>query len=106
MEYNTRGTDIFEDEGWDNLVILDACRYDAFSEQTPSRGTLESRESRGSASEQFIQGNFTGKTLYDVVYVSANRRFLHIWDELDCKFYAHHDIERTGSLAVSELKAV
>ena len=106
VEYNTRGTDIFEDEDWDNLIILDACRHDTFAEQAPSRGTLESRESRGSASEQFIRGNFTGKTLHDVVYVSANRWFLHIRDELDCELHAHHDVERTESLAVSEPEAV
>ena len=43
------GTHIM-DEDWDNLIILDACRYDLFEEVNTIDGTLESRISLGSAS--------------------------------------------------------
>lgn len=93
-EYNPEGIDIFEDEDWDNLIILDACRYDAYKNTTPFDGTPESRESRGSSSGQFITGNFKNKKLHDVVYVSGNRWYLKLREELNCEVHAFHDVER------------
>jgi hypothetical protein len=93
-ECNESGTDVFADEDWDTLVILDACRYDIYAEMTPFRGRVESRESKGSASRQFVRGNFTDKTLHDTVYVDGNRWFLKLRDELNCELHAHHDVER------------
>jgi hypothetical protein len=92
--YNPSGTDVFRDEDWDNLILLDACRLDAYRDLTPFDGPVESRESRGSASKQFVRGNFTDKTLHDVVYVSGNRWFLSLEDELNCELHAYHDVER------------
>jgi hypothetical protein len=64
------------DEKWDNLVILDACRYDAFREMNTIEGVLEARISRGSTSEEFLRENFvrhpTRTRFDDVVYVAAN----------------------------------
>lgn len=73
-EYYSEGTDVF-DEDWDNLIILDGCRYDALAEQLDDYdidGDLQSRTSRGSATAEFIRGNFDGRTLDDVVYVTAS----------------------------------
>jgi len=92
--YNPDGTDIFEDEDWDNLVLLDACRYDEYAERTSLPGTLEKRSSRGSASKQFVRGNFTGKTLRDTVYVSGNQWYLKLHEELQSELYKYHDVER------------
>lgn len=92
--YNTDGTDVFADEDWDNLILLDACRYDAYRAVNPFDSDPESRVSAGSASEQFVKGNFGGKTLHDVVYVSGNQWFLHLKDELDCELHYYHDVER------------
>src|SRR5208282_1385184 len=64
------------DESWDNLIILDACRYDTFRELNQIRGLLEYRISRGSSSEEFLLENFTKhpttENFSDLVYVAAN----------------------------------
>ena len=73
-EYGS-GIDIMAEE-WDNLIILDACRYDAFAETNDIDGTLESRISRGSHSDVFMQANFAGRQLHDTVYVGGNP-FIH-----------------------------
>ncbi|WP_328764515.1 hypothetical protein [Haloarcula salinisoli] len=80
-EYYPRGVDVFE-EDWDNLVILDACRYDFFDEQVWFEGTTEKRLSRGSTSREFIRGNFTDRTAKDTVYVSANPWYLRLHDTI------------------------
>ncbi|MFB6294125.1 MAG: hypothetical protein ABEI97_00035, partial [Candidatus Nanohaloarchaea archaeon] len=64
---------------WDNLLILDGCRYDIFQRFHTLQGTLESRISRGSATPEFLRGNFGDGTFYDTVYVSSNP-FLEIHD--------------------------
>ena len=71
--YNRRGVDVFE-EDWDNLLILDACRFDTFAEiaaQIDLPGHLESRQSRGACTMEFLRGNVDGQTLDDTVYVSG-----------------------------------
>jgi len=64
------------DEQWDNLIILDACRYDTFKDLNTIEGNLESRISRGSATAEFLIENFRKhprkKSFEDVVYVSGN----------------------------------
>lgn len=91
--YNPAGIDVFEKD-WDNLIILDACRYDYYSELTDFDGDADCFVSRGSASHEFIRGNFSGKKLHDVVYVSGNRWFLNLQDQLDCELHAYRDVER------------
>jgi hypothetical protein len=91
--YNSEGIDIFDAE-WDNLVILDACRCDYYAETTQFDGEFDCRESRGSASHEFIRGNFTNRRLHDTVYVSGNRWFLKLRDQLDCELHAYRDVER------------
>lgn len=60
------------EEDWDNLVILDACRYDMFAENNTIEGELDHRISLGSNTEEFLKRNFRGGTFDDVVYVTAN----------------------------------
>jgi hypothetical protein len=69
--YNRSGIDIFE-EDWDNLIILDACRYDTFESLADLPGKLESRESRAASTSNFIEANFVGRELHDTVYVAGN----------------------------------
>jgi len=69
------------DEDWDTLVILDACRYDVFSEYNMIPGTLDSRISLGSHSEEFLQNNFGDSTYHDTVYVSANPHIAKLDDD-------------------------
>lgn len=94
--YNRDGTDVFEDEDWDTLILLDACRYDTYAEMTPFDGTPERRESRGTASNQWVYGNFHGKRLHDVVYVSGNKWYLKLQDDgtLDSEVHHYHDVDR------------
>ena len=65
------GIDIM-DRDWDNLLILDACRYDLFDEVFPHNGNLDSIVSRGSDTPEFLESNFVGRSFHDTVYVSAN----------------------------------
>jgi hypothetical protein len=62
----------FTAEDWDNLLILDACRYDMFERLNNIPGNLESRRSNGSATREFVRNTFVGKTFHDTVYVTAN----------------------------------
>lgn len=89
-DYNERGIDIFA-EDWDNLIILDACRPDAYEEhalpQLPS-GEFETRESRGAATPEFIRGNFSNRTLHDTVYVTGSSWIFKIGDEIGAEPFA------------------
>jgi len=79
-EYNHNGVDIFE-EDWDNLVVLDSCRFDYFEEAKQRHGLpgrLEHRISRGSQTPEWLKANFENKTLHDTVYVSASVIPYHI----------------------------
>ena len=91
-EWNPRGIKIF-DEDWDNLVILDACRYDTFADLADLPGRLESRHSRGSATYNFIRANFTDERLHDTVYVSANAWFLKLKDQINAEVHDFIDLQ-------------
>lgn len=60
------------DRDWDNLIILDACRYDVFSAVNDLDGSLTPVRSAGSSTSEFIRANFAGREAYDTVYVSSN----------------------------------
>ncbi len=57
---------------WDNLIVLDACRYDTFAERHTLSGRLERRRARGSATREFVRNNFVGHRFPDTVCVTAN----------------------------------
>lgn len=65
------GVDVM-DEDWDNLFILDACRYDRFLERNTIDGDLRPVLSKGGHSRLFMEENFVGRELHDTVYVTAN----------------------------------
>jgi hypothetical protein len=92
-QQNTAGTAIFE-EDWDNLLILDACRYDMFEQHADLPGRLEHRYSKGSSTPEFLRANLTGRDLRDTVYVTANPQFYRNRDELPANFHAVIDIWR------------
>ncbi|WP_123538111.1 type 2 periplasmic-binding domain-containing protein [Halosimplex salinum] len=85
--YNTDGVDIFT-EDWDNLLLLDACRYDMFTEQSTLEGRLEHRTSRGSSTREFLKGNFQNRELHDTVYVTANPQLYRHRDWLGASLHA------------------
>ncbi|ESP90012.1 hypothetical protein [Candidatus Halobonum tyrrellensis] len=91
--YNPNGIDFLEQD-WDNLLILDACRYDLFEELNDIPGDLRRVESRGSATPEFLRGNFDGKQLLDTVYVTTNPMLYRHRDALDVEFHAVVDLWR------------
>lgn len=74
------GVSIME-EDWDNLFLLDGCRYDLFEDTIDLEGELEARTSPGSSSSSdFLESTFTGGQHLDMVYVTANPHFNRIPD--------------------------
>jgi hypothetical protein len=80
--------DIFE-EDWDNLLILDGCRYDCFAERITIAGELEKRTSHTSHSTEFISHNFQGRQHHDTVYITTNPYVREIESDT---FYAQIDL--------------
>jgi len=66
-----RGLDVMQRD-WDNLVILDACRYDTFEKNTRFEVTVERVVSAGNYSWEFMTANFVGRELHDTIYITAN----------------------------------
>lgn len=65
------GVDIV-DEKWDNLIVLDACRYDIFRDyNTFENGDFSKRRSKGAHSKEWLKRNFKGY-YEDIAYVSGN----------------------------------
>lgn len=85
-DYNKTGINIF-DEDWDNLILLDACRYDMFKNAIDIDGQLETRTSRGSNTLEFIRGNFKDRILHDTIYITANPMMYRYQEELNAEFY-------------------
>lgn len=74
------GVDVMSRD-WDNLIIIDACRYDTFEKFGSIEGDLNSIVSRGSGSDEYIENNFMGRQFYDTVYVTANAKsYTHLHD--------------------------
>ncbi|MCQ4333127.1 hypothetical protein KM295_06420 [Natronomonas sp. F2-12] len=63
------GTNIFSKD-WDNLIILDSCRYDTLKSIT-NKNKSSSIISRGSSSYEFVKNNFE-KQLHDTIYITTN----------------------------------
>lgn len=76
-------------QDWDNLIVLDGCRYDLFENMCFFDGTLSSVISRGSATTEWLRGNFADRKAYDTVYVTANPMLQHRADTVNGVF---HDI--------------
>lgn len=87
--YNTDGDLIF-DQDWDNLIILDACRYDIFRDTIGDYdipGQLSSITSRGSQTPEWVRGNFTDRQEHDTVYVSASSWYLKLKDSINSEVH-------------------
>ena len=64
--------DIFS-EDWDNLILIDAARYDFFKELSPfPKDRIELKQSPGSFSLGFMEKMYFGRELHDTVYVTCN----------------------------------
>ena len=73
-------------EDWKNLIILDACRYDAFKKANTIKGKLQKHFSIASHTIVFCQKTFIKEKYDDIVCISTNR---HVDREVGHKF---HDI--------------
>jgi hypothetical protein len=80
--YNGHGTGIF-DIDWDNLILLDACRFDVFAERIELLGTLSSRNTLGSRTPEVVRANFTDRQRYDLIYVSENGWYEKLKDDIN-----------------------
>lgn len=97
-QLSERGVHVLS-EDWDNLLILDACRYDTFEELTTDfPGRLEKVRSSASATDEFLRANFSNADLHDTVYLTANPQ-LHriekgIYDvePINASFYRRIDV--------------
>jgi len=87
--------DVFEAD-WDDLVVLDACRYDLFEAVADLPGELERRRSAASNTVEFLQANIAGRDLRDTVYVTANPQFQKHQAALDAEFHAIIDLWDDG----------
>jgi len=85
-DYNTGGENFIERD-WDNLVILDGCRYDTFEEESTLPGELSAVISRGSMTVEFLEGNITDESMLDTVYITGNGQFYHNSEDLSASFY-------------------
>lgn len=65
---NHEGFDVVE-EDWDNLIVLDSCRYDAFEKVNHIPGNLECKISKGTTTIQWLNRNFT-EYYDDIVYLT------------------------------------
>jgi hypothetical protein len=86
----------FNDDGiyllrqdWDNLIVLDACRWDLFENVSSLPGELSRVNSRETGTIRWLEANFNGGRLYDTVYVTANPQFERLRDQYDIEF---HDV--------------
>jgi hypothetical protein len=93
VPYNPEGMRIFEQD-WDNLIILDACRFDKFVDHISLNGSLQSQISRGSTTKEWIRGNFEGIKQLDTVYISDNPWYGRLYDKIDSELYYYHIGER------------
>lgn len=85
-QFNDDGVDVMN-EDWDNLLLLDACRYDVFARVHDLPGTLDSAISRSSTTDEFMRANIDGNDLRDTVYVTASPSF-YATEDVDAEF--HH----------------
>ncbi|WP_136718384.1 hypothetical protein [Halorientalis salina] len=62
----------FFEEDWDNLLLLDACRYDTFASVHDLPGQLDARHTDSSSTIEFLKRYVDEQDLTDTVYVTAN----------------------------------
>lgn len=61
---------------WDTLLVLDACRYDAFEEHHDLPGELERHYSVASNTAEWLSVSFVGRQFPDTVYVTATPKYI------------------------------
>lgn len=96
-QFNEKGVRIL-DADWDNLLILDACRFDVFESiytEYDLPGKLECCQSQGTATMEFLRANFDSRKAHDVVYVSGTSMLYReaiLNDRIDLNFHEIVDV--------------
>lgn len=80
LDFNIRYQNVREDHtgfnplnaDWDNLIILDACRYDMFEELNSIEGDLRMVKSPASESWEYLSKCFNNREIHDTIYITAN----------------------------------
>lgn len=62
----------FMENDWDNLIILDACRYDIFQDINTIPGEFRIATSPATRSQDFYRHHFEEKTFEDTVVITSN----------------------------------
>ena len=94
----------FLESDWDYCLVLDACRYDVFSEVYDEYldGTLEKRRSVGSSTPEWAYRTFTDE--HDIAYFSSNPFINDLGIPLnELKWGASCDYEWTASDHISNV---
>ncbi|WP_265110540.1 hypothetical protein [Halosolutus halophilus] len=94
----------FLESDWDYCLLLDACRYDVFSEVYDDYldGTLEKRWSTGSSTPEWAYRTFTGD--HDIAYFSGNPFINDLGIPLnELKWGASCEYEWTASNHISDV---
>jgi hypothetical protein len=89
---NPNGLEILE-EDWDNLIILDACRYDIFREVADKLpGELEKRESKAGDTNEFLRHTFKNRNLQDTIYITGNPQLYRHREEINVDFFLQEQV--------------
>lgn len=80
----------YREEEWDNLIVLDACRYDTFEKKNDIDGKLSKVYSNASHTWNFLKNNFRNDNS-DTVYVTGSpmttgyekyfHKLIHVWKD-------------------------
>jgi hypothetical protein len=95
VKYNHDGIDLFASD-WDNLILLDGCRYDISKSVTDLPKELQQRESKASNTVEFLEANIAGHDLHDTVYITANPQFRQLDNSFELTFHAVIDLWDRG----------
>ncbi|RQG91529.1 hypothetical protein EA462_06100 [Natrarchaeobius halalkaliphilus] len=63
---------------WDNLILLDACRFDMFQTASDIDGSISKTISKGSTTKEFLENTFSNAEYYDTVYVTSNPQYVNV----------------------------
>lgn len=72
--YNRKDPKITERD-WDNLLLLDACRYDIFEKCNSLPGEFDRYYSVASRTSEFVQKTFKDETFPEIVCVTASPKY-------------------------------
>jgi hypothetical protein len=81
------------DRDWDNLLLLDACRYDLFRDNNTLPGELEPYYSIASNTAEYVRKTFKNKKFPEIVCVTSTPKYykpnvedsfhdiIHVWED-------------------------